>query len=532
MELRDQGPKALRPVAAGVARVALLAGPTALAFFDGGYFEGPRLTAAIVAWVLVAVLALAVDGGVPTVPAADLQGSAAGPGHRRWVPRPSPLLPRSTALRLALGGLAGLTLWAWLSRSWAPLAGPAGDDLQRDVLYLGALVAAALAFRSRGWASSVEAVLAAGIVVVVGYGLAGRLLPGVVEVGRSVSAGGRLEEPLTYWNAMGALAAVGVVLCARLAADALRADALRCLAAASGVALGLGLYLTYSRGALAAVGCGLLVLTLLVPTWEQLRSTATIALGAAVVSLVASQFDGVASLAGDAAHQEAQGVLMLSILVAVAIVVAAVQALGTKVERERRIRLGRLPISRGVRLAGWAVAIALALFPYAAAVVSERGEENPAFGANAERLGSIGSNRYAYWRVAARTLADHPLQGAGAGSFRVEWLRERPFRESVRDAHSLYFETAAELGLVGLLLLAALLAGALLAVRRALESDAAMAAGPAAALAVWVVHAGVDWDWEMPALTLVAVLLAGTLLGRVEAEAQARRAAAPTAPSA
>jgi hypothetical protein len=26
------------------------------------------------------------------------------------------------------------------------------------------------------------------------------------------------------------------------------------------------------------------------------------------------------------------------------------------------------------------------------------------------------------------------------------------------------------------------------------------------------VHAGVDWDWEMPALTLVAVLLAGMLL--------------------
>ena len=501
MELRHPRAQALSAAVAGAARVALLAGPTVLAFFDGGYFEGPRLVAAIVAWVLVAVLAITVDG---------------------------PLVPRTVALRLALGGLAGLTLWIWLSRSWAPSDGPAGDDLQRAVLYLGALVAAALAFRPRSWASSVEAVLAAGIVVVVGYGLAGRLVPGLVELVPSTAAGGRLEHPLTYWNAMGALAAIGIVLCCRLSADVLRSDALRALAAACGVVLGLALYLTYSRGALAAVGCGLIVLTLLVPTWQQLRSSATIALGAVVASTVASQLDAVASLAGDASHRQAQGVLMLSVLVATMIVVAAVQALGTKVEREERIRVGRLPLSRGLRLAGWAVAIALALFPYAAAVASERGEENPQFGASADRLTSVGSNRYAYWRVAARTVLDHPLQGAGAGSFRVEWLRERPFRESVRDAHSLYFETAAELGLVGLLLLAALLAGALLAVRRALDADAALAAGPAAALAVWVVHAGVDWDWEMPALTLVAVLLAGMLLARAEATAAPP---APRAPS-
>jgi hypothetical protein len=31
---------------------------------------------------------------------------------------------------------------------------------------------------------------------------------------------------------------------------------------------------------------------------------------------------------------------------------------------------------------------------------------------------------------------------------------------------------------------------------------------------VWVLHSSIDWDWEMPGLTLVAVLLAGTLLAR------------------
>jgi len=50
---------------------------------------------------------------------------------------------------------------------------------------------------------------------------------------------------------------------------------------------------------------------------------------------------------------------------------------------------------------------------------------------------------------------------------------------------------------------------------------APLAAGPAAACLVWAVHAGVDWDWEMPALTGIAVLLAGVLLGRCERAAAA-----------
>ena len=63
--------------------------------------------------------------------------------------------------------------------------------------------------------------------MVIGYGLAGRLLPGLIELDRSRSAGGRLEQPITYWNAEGALAALGLVLCARLAGDRTRPPAVR-----------------------------------------------------------------------------------------------------------------------------------------------------------------------------------------------------------------------------------------------------------------------------------------------------------------
>ena len=43
--------------------------------------------------------------------------------------------------------------------------------------------------------------------------------PWLVTLDRSISAGGRLEQPLGYWNAMGALAAIGLVLCAGVAGD-------------------------------------------------------------------------------------------------------------------------------------------------------------------------------------------------------------------------------------------------------------------------------------------------------------------------
>jgi len=65
----------------------------------------------------------------------------------------------------------------------------------------------------------------------------------------------------------------------------------------------------------------------------------------------------------------------------------------------------------------------------------------------------------------------------------------------------------------GLLLMLA--GGVVAGARAAHRRDPAFAAGPVAALAVWGLHASLDWDWEMPALTLVAVTLAGVLVGGV-----------------
>jgi O-antigen ligase len=86
----------------------------------------------------------------------------------------------------------------------------------------------------------------------------------------------------------------------------------------------------------------------------------------------------------------------------------------------------------------------------------------------------------------------------------------------VTNAHSLEVETAAELGLLGLLALALLVGGVIAAARTALARNAAAAAGPSAALLAWFLHASIDWDWQLPAVSLPAIVLAGAIVAIAE----------------
>jgi hypothetical protein len=458
----------------------LLAGPTLLAFFSGGYFDEARLWAAIGAFALVLVAALVAE---------------------------TPF-PKSWPGRLAIAGLAGLTAWTALSIDWAPLAGPAFHDTQRLLLYCAALVAAAALLRGWATAEAIEPALAAGTVIVIGYGLSGRLLPGIIHLSSSLSAAGRLEQPLTYWNATGALAAMGFVLCARLAGAGERRSITRALAAAGAVPLGVGVYLSFSRGALAALAAGLLVLLMLAFERRQLRAIAITLAGALVASIAAGLMPGVRSLHGSLSSRELQGVVMLLLLIAI----SAAAALATL--RAAQLENGRpLPSLRRRHLVA-----ALGVLIVATALVVARVHEKTsvARGATTARLGSVESNRYAYWKVAARMFARQPLRGEGSGSFGVFWLERRKIPEAAQDAHSLYIETAAELGIVGLAFLGLFLGSAAVAARRAYRRDPLLTAGWVGALSVWLLHAGLDWDWEMPAVSLIAILLIGALLAHGE----------------
>ena len=476
----------MRLAALAAARAALLASPTALAFFAGGYFDEARAWAGLGVWLLVAV-AIALRAGEA---------------------------PRGTASWITLAGVGLLGAWTLASIAWAPIAGDAFRAGQIVLLYAGGLLAAFLLLRSTAVQPWVEPALAAGIVIVIGYGLSERLLPGLLHFARSVSARGRLEQPLTYWNAMGELAAIGFVLCASLAGDSERPRWIGPLAAAACAPLGVGLYLSFSRGALFACVAGLIALLAAAPRREQLGALLIVVLAGALSVAGAAPSGGLTSFAGALATRERQGAIALAVLVVV--MVAAALAQVVVVRRRPGGALWQPRYAPGLALAlicaGLALAIGVGAKETTAAPLSS----------GASRLVSLQSNRYAYWNVALKAFAAEPVRGVGAGGWAVWWLRYRKINAFAQDAHSLPLQTAAELGLVGLGALAMLFGGVAAAARTAHRVAPRLTAGAIAGLVAYAVHSPLDWDWQMPAVTMVAIVLAGLVLAL-----QRRRVTAP-----
>jgi O-Antigen ligase len=494
----------MRRALPGVATAVLIGGSTTIAFFAGGFFDRPRLVACAVAWVLVVLAAL-------------------------FAERP---LPASTPGWMALGGLSLLCGWTALSVGWAPIAGRAEDDLQRLLLYTGTFIAAMAFLRDAGLRRWVEPGLAIGVLVMTLYGLSERLLPGLIEFDRSRTATGRLEQPLTYWNAFGILAVFGLILSIRIAGDPERPGPLRAAASAACVPLGLGVYLSFARGALAALAVGLLVLVALAPALrEQLRSILTAVVTSTVAAALASGLSGVKSLTPGESGHTGDGLVML---LAVLLLAAGAAAFTLRRPRRELPELG-LPVSRSVGVLGLGAIVLVAGLLAVALLEGTPRNTSPAPDADPARLASIDTNRYQYWQLAAREFWEHPVAGVGSGGFAVEWLKERDRIDASTDAHSLYLETALELGLVGLLVLLVFIAGVGAAAVRLYRLDARAAAGPGAVLVAAAFHAGLDWDWEMPAVALPALILAAALVAWSESPgsnrgrrgALARRGPAP-----
>jgi len=127
-----------------------------------------------------------------------------------------------------------------------------------------------------------------------------------------------------------------------------------------------------------------------------------------------------------------------------------------------------------------------------------------------------GANRGEFWRVAIDAFGEKPAFGHGAGTYQFSWDQLRSISLPVLDAHSLYLEAFAELGLVGGLLVLALV-GMLLwtgfaAWRGARGAQRELCAALLAAALAFAVGAAIDWFWEIAALGAIFFLASGVLV--------------------
>jgi tetratricopeptide (TPR) repeat protein len=171
--------------------------------------------------------------------------------------------------------------------------------------------------------------------------------------------------------------------------------------------------------------------------------------------------------------------------------------------RTARVALG------GASVAALLVAVALS-GPLGRAWDDFKNDRAPAASAGTERLTTLGGTRYEVWSTAMDAFKGDPWRGIGPGTFEFYWSRHGDSPEFLRDAHSLYIEQAAELGIPGFLALLTAMGGLLAAAiqaRMRWRRRREVAAGSAviAAFVVFLVYAGVDWMWELGAIGTLAI---------------------------
>lgn len=498
--------------AAGVALPFLLV--VYLALSGGGYDSVVHGEIGIVAWWVV-LLGTAV-GALPIDP------RRAGPAA--WV---------------ALGLLAAFTAWTALSLLWTESTERTAFEIGRVATLLGIFTLTLLVQNSRGLRRTVGAVATA-IAVIAGVALLARIQPSWFPADTTAEflpgVANRLDYPLNYWNGLAALMAIGVPLLLTQALVAGRVVS-RALAAGAVPVLALVAFLTLSRGGALATLVGVLALLALSPRRLALIPLLTITgAGSAILIAAANQRDAfIDALATPAAASQGDEMLAYTLVVglAVGLVVAALSlAVGHGLLRGPAIP--RKPVA----IAGLATAL-IALIAFLAAggpsSLSDDFEEfktptaESALESSVERFGSAtGGNRWQFWSAAADANASSPITGIGPGTYEFWWAANGTEGGFVRDAHSLYLETLAELGVVGLvLLLAALLfplGVAISLTRRGSLSRRRLAAGAAGAMITFLVAAGIDWAWELAVLPAIFLLLAAaTLTSRGSGGARADR---------
>ncbi len=469
-----------------------------LGFNAGGYFPG---TPAVAALVLTQILLV------------------------RIVQARHPFEGLAPMTLVAIGALACYAVLTLVSGLWSHSISRALIEFDRAWLYLLVLVLFGMVRASTDNLRWLIRGLVLGMSIVCISGLTTRLLPNVWHTAPGVS-NERLSYPVTYWNTLGLLAALGIVLAFHLSCSLGERRVVRVLAAGVLPLLALTLFFTFSRGAMLACGIGLVVYALVARPRGLPSAMLAVIPTTAVLILFAYQANLLDTLDPTTRRAVAQGHHMALVAGACVLVSMAARLLLASVLDPRLRRWARRPrfdaaLKRGAMPAAVAVAV-LAFFalgaPHALAHDWDRfigGASTTVRGGDLRQRLTDPSNdgRTPLWQVALRGFRASPLHGVGAGMYQTLWDRERSQFAYVINAHSLYLQAMAELGVPGVLLLLMLVGATILGLGlRATGPRRTLYGALLAVATVWALHAGVDWDWEMPVVTVGFFAIAGLAL--------------------
>jgi hypothetical protein len=364
----------------------------------------------------------------------------------------------------------------------------------------------------------------------------------------------RLREPFGYWNAVGLTAALGVPPTLWLGARRSGHAAINALAYPIMGILLLTVLLAYSRGSLLAVAVGCAFWFLVVPL--RLRGVAVLAVGALGAVAVAVWVFAQDTLTKDGVPLDERATsgheLGIAVLAMALVLLAAGLAFGFAAAR-------RSPSEPARKRAGATILVAVGLVPVilvVALAMSSKGlggsissgwnsltdpNDKTQVLNDPSRLTSVGSVRARYWDESIKIFQAHPWQGVGAGAYKTARLRYRTDNLAVQHSHGYAVQTAADLGLFGLLVSLALMLAWVGATGRTLgwrlpglpRRDAPAVAGArgldprvgfgpehvamatlATVVLVFGVHSFVDWTWYIPGTAVMALVAAGWVAGR------------------
>jgi hypothetical protein len=447
-----------------------------------------------------------------------------------------PVLSIPRAGWLVLGVLFSYGAWTALGVTWSESVERSVDELGRVSAYAGFFVLGLCVLDAHRLRHLLNGMACAFAIVGV-LAVLSRLDPQWFprdEVVAFFGSTARLDYPLNYANGLGEFLAMGLPLLLGAATRA-RTLAAGALAAGSLPVLALGIVLSISRGGALAGAIGLLLLLALLPERiPALASALTAAAGSAILIAALLERSALRNGLSTPAAVTQRGQMLVLILVVcagVALVQAAISLWARFATRPAWMAVPRRRAAIGCAAAA-AIAVALALAAGLPGALSRqwRAFEQPNLtGVSASnayaRFGTVtGSHRYQYWQAAVAAFHSSELHGIGPGTFEFWWAQHNSVSQFVRNAHSLYVETLAELGIVGALqvlgLFGILLVLGTVRALRAPPSTRHALAVAVAAFAVFAISAAYDWVWQLAVLPAAALLLGGGILS-------ARRRPAP-----